>query len=213
MSVELAQQILDGKWRDVIAAREAAKRGAWAAFVHENGLKAPPLFGGRGDYKRCRELAERSLVGPETLTLSIVPLWACSTEDAESDEWVAIHGVIEAPQPLSIREVGPFYEGTSPRTDQLLDCTVRRWTASLVVLSKHYAPDIELELRAGTFAVSSIAMYEVVSVKARAAEPVPRPTRMLPMFAAWYEPRVTVEPALVAEIQAMSFTADDEGDD
>lgn len=211
--IELAQHILAGRWGHRAAALDACRRGTWATFVREIAPKAP-LLAGRGDFKRCLERAERSLAGPTTITLSIVPLWACSTEDAASDEWVAIHGVKEAQTSLAIHEVGPFFDDDrEPRSDALLRCTVRQWKASTVVASKSYAPDIELELRAGAFAVAGTVIEEVIAVEIVDAKPLPRPTREVPMFATWFAPRVEVTEDLAAEIEACSFTADGEEDE
>ncbi|MBN8228395.1 hypothetical protein JYK02_12870 [Corallococcus macrosporus] len=46
----------------------------------------------------------------------------------------------------------------------------------------------------------------------RDAEPLPRPTREVSMYANWFEPRVRVAPELEARIQALCFTAEDAGD-
>ncbi|RKG80788.1 hypothetical protein D7W79_07030 [Corallococcus exercitus] len=115
---------------------------------------------------------------------------------------------------MSVQEVGPFIddEDASPRVDSLWECTVRRWTAATVVESRNYAPDIALQLRAGAFGVLTSRFDEVVSVAVREAEPLPRPTREVPMFANWLEPRVRVPPELASRIQALCFTAEDEGD-
>jgi len=205
--IELAQQILGGKWKHTLAARAACRAGAWAAFARE--IAPPrPMLAGRLDHGRCMTLAEGSLTGPVETKLTLVPIWACS--DDTVSEWVAVHGVISEDAPLYVREIGPFI-GTgdaSPRIDACWDCTVRRWKAATVVESRAYAPDIALRLRAGAFGVLDIQIDEVIAVIARESSARPRPTRELPMFSNGYEPRVEVSPALDAEIRAMSFTAD-----
>jgi len=209
---EIAQHILDGKWKHARAARHACQRGAWTELAREVAPRRP-LFVGRLDHGRCLALAERSLTGPETTRLTLVPLWACSTEDAVSTEWVAVHGVAEnSSAPLCVRETGPFIgvDDASPRADALWECTVRRWTAATVVESRSYAPSITLPLRAGAFGVLELQVDEVLSVDVRESEPVARPTREVPMFASWFEPRVRVAAELEARIRAMCFTASGE---
>lgn len=207
----IAQQILDGRWRHASAALRACQQGAWAELARDV-APARPMLAGRLDHGRCLTLAERSLTGPLTTKLTLVPLWACSTEDAESTEWVAVHGVAREGEPLHVQEFGPHFEDASPRADALWECTVRQWTAALVVESRSYAPDIPLRLRAGAFGVVELDVREVLAVDAREAAPVPRPTREVPMFASWFEPRVKVSPDLEAQIRAMCFTAKDEDD-
>ncbi|WP_223643547.1 hypothetical protein [Corallococcus sp. EGB] len=213
MEVEIAQQVLSGRWKNATAALEACKRGEWAEFVRRT-APAKPFLTGRLDHGRCLARAEQSLAGPVLVKLTLVPLWACSTEDGASTEWVAVHGVAEEGQPLSVLEVGPFIgeEDASPRVDALWECTVRRWTAATVVMSRSYSPDIPLVLRAGDFGVCESFMEEVVSVAVREAEPLPRPTREVPMFSNRFEPRVRVPPELESQIRAMCFTAEDRGD-
>lgn len=211
--VETAQQILDGTWKHASAALQACKRGEWARFVRE---VAPmkPLLVGRIHHGRCLALAERSLSGPVTTALTLVPLWGCSTEDAVSNPWVAVHGVVEPGKPLQVREVGPFTEvaDASARADALWACTVRRWTAAIVVESRAYAPEIPMRLRAGAFSVLEVEVDEVLSVDVQETEPLPRPTRELPMFAVGFEPRVRVSRALESQIRDMGFVVEDEGE-
>ncbi|CAM3967657.1 hypothetical protein [Corallococcus exiguus] len=208
MGTALAQRLLNGRSKHAAGALDACKRGEWAEFVNRMAPPKPFLLGRRG-YGRCLAHAERSLAGPVTVKLMLVPLWACSTEDGASTEWVAMHGVAEEGQPLSELEVGPFIgmKDASPRADALWECTVRRWTAATVVMSRFYAPDAPLVLRAGDFGVREAWLEEVVSVTVREAEPLPRPTREVPMFTNGFEPRVRVSPELESQIQAMCFTA------
>jgi hypothetical protein len=113
-----------------------------------------------------------------------------------------------------VQEVGPFIavNDASPRADALWECTVRRWTAATVVESHSYAPEIPLLLRAGAFGVLALQVDEVLSVDVRETAPLPRPTREVPMFASWFEPRVKVSPELESQIRAMCFTAEDESE-
>ena len=210
---ETAQKVLDGKWMHASGALRACQRGVWAEFAREV-APARPLLVGRLDHGRCLALAERSLVGPVLTKLTLVPLWACSTEDAVSTEWVAVHGIAEEGKPMWVQESGPFIavDDASPRADALWECALRRWTAATVVESRSYAPDIPLRLRAGAFGVLELRVDEVVSVEARESEPVPRPTREVPMFASWFEPRVALSPELESQISAMCFTAEDQGE-
>ncbi|HEX8700482.1 MAG TPA: hypothetical protein VF815_16655 [Myxococcaceae bacterium] len=212
-AIEIAQQILNGRWMYASAALRACQRGEWAGFVREV-AQAKPRLGGRRDYERCLALAERSLVGPVLKSLTLVPLWACSTEDGMSTEWVAVHGVAQDGQPLQVQESGPFIdvEDASPRVDALWECTVRRWTAATLVESRFYSPEIPLLLRAGEFGVLELRIDEVLSVDARETGLLPRPVREVPMFASWFEPRVKVSPELESQIRDMCFTAPDNGD-
>jgi hypothetical protein len=131
-----------------------------------------------------------------------------------STEWVAVHGVAQEGQPLHVREAGPFIavDDASPRADALWECSVRRWTAATVVESQYYAPEVPLRLRAGQFGVLDMTIDEVLTVEARQSALVPRPTREVPMFASWFEPRVSVPAELESQIRAMCFTAVGEGE-
>jgi hypothetical protein len=191
----------------------APRHGAWAEFVREV-APATPLLVGRLDHRRCLALAERSLTGPVMTKLTLVPLWACSTEEEVSTEWVAVHGVAREGQPLRVQEVGPFIavDDASPRAEALWECAARRWTAATVVDNDSYASNVPLQLRAGAFGVLEFEAYEVLSVDVRETEPLPRPTCEVPMFASWFEPRVRVSPELEPQIRAMCFTAKDEGE-
>ncbi len=148
------------------------------------------------------------------MKLTLVPMWACSTEDFESTDWIAVHGLVEESQPLQVREVGPFFAGedASPQVDALWDCTVRRWDTATVGESRAFAPGIPLLLRTGAFVVLPIQIHEVISVEVRHAEGLPRPTREVPMFASWFEPRVRVSSDVEAAIRALCFTAPEENE-
>lgn len=209
--IEIAQHILNGQWRHASAARRACQRGEWASFAREV-APAKPLIMGRSDHARCLALAERSLTEPTTAKLVLVPLWACSTDDDVSSEWVAVHGVA-GDSKLYVQETGPFIgvEDASPSADATWECSVRCWTAATVVESHSYAPGIPMLLRAGSFAVLEMRILEVVSVEVHDAPALPRPVRDVPMFASWYEPRVGVSPELELQIREMCFTASDEG--
>src|SRR5262245_5530143 len=128
--IEIAQKLLLGKWQHAPAALQACQRGEWASFVRV-AAPARPLLLGRLDYERCLEFAERSFKGPETVRITLVPLWACSAAEEPSNEWVAVHGIVHPGQPLGVMEMGPFIAGddASPSADSLWECTVRRWTA------------------------------------------------------------------------------------
>lgn len=210
---DIAQRILQGKWRHASAALAACQRDAWASFARE---VAPPrpLLVGRHDHGRCLALAERSLTGPVPRKLTLVPLWACSTEEEVSAEWVAVHGIAEPGEPLQVQETGPFIAlgDASPCADAVWECTVRRWTAATVVESRSYSPEIPMKLRAGAFALCEVQLDEVVAVDAHASAALPRPTREVPIFASWFAPRVTVSPELESQIRALCFAAEDAGD-
>jgi hypothetical protein len=204
---EVAQQILNGPWRHASAALQACRRSEWASFTRE-AAPPKPLIVGRFDHGRCLALAERSLTGPTTARLVLVPLWACSTEDDVSTEWVAVHG-IAGDGNLYVQETGPFIaiEDASPRADALWECSVRCWTAATVVDSHSYAPSVPMRLRAGSFAVLEMRILEVMSVEVQDAPSLPRPVREVPMFASWFEPRVSVSPELERQIRELCFTA------
>jgi len=67
-----------------------------------------------------------------------------------------------------------------------------------------------MRLRAGSFAVLEMRILEVVSVEVHDAPPLPRPVHEVPMFASWYQPRVSVSPELERQIRELCFTASDE---
>jgi hypothetical protein len=210
---EISQRILNGKWRHASAALRACQRGAWPEFARKAAPPRPLLLS-RLDHRRCLELAERSLTGPVTTKLTLVPLWACSTAEVVSTEWVAVHGVAQEGQPLQLQEVAPFItvDDASPRADAPWECAVRRWTAATVVDSDSYALAVPMLLRAGAFGVLELQVYEVLSVDLRETEPVPRPTREVPIFSSWFEPRARVSPELESRIRAMCHTSNDEAD-
>jgi hypothetical protein len=191
----------------------ACQQRDWASFVRQAAPPKPLLVGGL-DYRRCLALAEASLSEPVVTSLSIVPIWACSTEDDVSSSWVAVQGVLQGEEPLSVQECGPFIamHDASPRAEALWECSVRRWYAATVVESRAYAPTVPLRLRAGTFAVLDLHVFEVIAVNVRESTPLPRPTHQVPMFATWLEPRVTVPPDIESQIRALCYTSTDEGD-
>jgi hypothetical protein len=207
----IVQTILRGPWRHAAAALRACQGGAWPAFVRET-APAKPLLVGRLDHGRCIALAERPPSGPVLVELTIVPLWACSTDDGASTEWVAVHGVLEGGEALAILEPGPFIAtaDASPRADTLLECTVRRWSAATVVHTRSYAPEVPLALRAGAYGVLAMQIDDVRSVVERRSPAIERPTREVPMFASWYEPRVQVSPVLLEQIRALCITTPDD---
>jgi hypothetical protein len=211
--IEIAQKVLNGKWQHATAAVQACQRGEWAAFVR---AVAPPrpLLLGRLDHERCLELAERSIKGPETITLALVPMWACSTAEEPSNQWVAVHGVARSGQPLLVRETGPFIavDDASPRLDSLVECTVRHWTGSVVEDSSFYAPNLPRRRRVGAFCLVELDLDQVFDVAERTTAPLPRPTREVPMFASWFEPRVKVPSEIEEQIRALCITASDQSD-
>ncbi len=184
----------------------ACQRAAWAEFAREIAPRRPLLLG-HFDYARCLDLAKRSLKGPLTTIVPLVPIWVCRTEDAVSTEWVAVHGAAWADRPLELQERAPFLHDAWPRADALWSCHVRRWTAATVVKRDEYGSSIPLKHRAGAFGVLELQIVEVLSVDVRETEPLPRPTREVPIFAWWYEPRTRVSPELERQIRALSFAA------
>lgn len=149
-------------------------------------------------------------MGPASITLTIVPLWACSAEDEPSAEWFAVHGILPEEGALFVKEAGPFIaiRDASPRAEAIWVCTVERWSAATVVESRAYAPDVPLELRAGAFGVCAMHVDEVLAVEVREAAPRARPTREVGIFATAFEPRVEVDAALAAQIEALGFGAE-----
>lgn len=210
-SIAIAQRILHGPWQHASAALDACRSGSWPSFARS--IAPPrPLLVGRRDHGRCLALAERPPRGPESLTLTIVPLWACSTEDAPSSEWIAVHGIREPGQELRVQEAGPFIamDDADPRANAIWTCSVRRWQATIVGSSRSYSPEIALPLRAGEYAAVDLDVDEVLAVEEEAGPCRERPTREVPMFASRFEPRVAVPDELAAEIAALDFTAEDE---
>lgn len=201
-----ASRILRGPWRHADAAHVACEQGTWGAFVRETAPPKPGFFG-RRDHARCVARAEGSLTGPVTITLTIVPIWACSAEDDVGAEWFAMHAVLPQNGALYVREAGPFLGVTdaTPRADAVWECTVKRWSAAVVVESRAYAPDVPLELRAGSFGVCAMDVDEVLAVDVRPGAARPRPTREVPLFTTSFEPRVAVEAPLAAAIEALGF--------
>lgn len=201
----LAQRLFAGPWQHAAAALDACRTDTWPAFVN---VAAPPrpLLWGRLDHARCVERAARKLDAPVSSTTLLVPVWACSTFEEDGAEWVAAH--VEAPVsgPLVVLEAAPYVVDADLRVDQVLECSVRRWSAATVVEGDAYAPSVPLLLRSGGYAVCGQTIVEVLEVEARAGRPVPRPTRSVPPFATWFSPRVVVSADVEARIAALCHT-------
>jgi hypothetical protein len=211
MNEKLAQRIFNGPWQHAAAAVEACRRGEWPRFVR-NAAPRKPLLLGRLAHGRCVALAASSFTEPTTTTATLVPLWACWTYETASADWVAVHALAIAGEPLEVIESGPHLTDSSLLVNGQWECAVRRWTVATVGESWAYAPSIPMRLRAGAFVVIEQRVYEILSVDVRETEPLSRPTREVPIFASWYEPRLKVSPDLESQIRATSFTAPGERD-
>ena len=146
-------------------------------------------------------------------TTLLVPVWACSTFEESGAQWVAAHVEARTEAALVVLEPGPYLVDADPRVDQVLECSVRRWSAATVVESAAYAPSVPLLLRSGGYAVCGQTIVEVLAVEAQAGKAVPRPTRAVPPFATWFMPRAEVSADVEARIAALCHTeAEDDGD-
>lgn len=205
--VEIAQRILDGPWQHAGAAVAACRRGAWREFVRAHAPPRPALFG-RADHARCLELAANSLEGPRTVRLALVPLWACSAAEEESNGWVAVHGVAQSGHPMYVQEAGPFIASgdAERRAEAVWECQARRWACKVVAESQFYGPGVELPFRAGAYCVVDRTCFDVLAVEPREADPIQRPTAKVPIFSTLVEPRVRVGAELAAQIRALSIT-------
>jgi hypothetical protein len=140
-ATEAAQRLLDGNYALAREARLACEKGTWPAFVCEAAPPGPAVFG-RGGYARCLALAKQTCAGPRRERVLIVPLCVCRTDETESSEWFAAHGVLHEEQPLGVLEPSPYLADATPRSDSFLACTVDRWTTGTVVRSEFYAPSV-----------------------------------------------------------------------
>lgn len=205
----LAQRLLDGPWQHAEAAREACRAASWAAFV-QHAAPPKPLLLGRRAYNDCIERAVGTLCAPFTTSCVLVPAWACSTYEEEGAQWVATHVQLDGEGRLEVREGGPFLCDSKPCAEQAIECTIRQWTAATVVASEAYGPSVSLQRRVGPYAVLNLTIAQVLTAQLRDGAPLPRPTRVVPVFSTWFEPRVVVPPALDAQIRALSETATEE---
>lgn len=225
--LEVARRVLDGPFRHAAAAREACRRGSWAELAARAAPERPGLFGGRGDWTACVELASRTFAGPTPVRITIVPAWACSTDEGASTEWVEVHAVFVAPADVHtlvapyIAETGPWYDAADPRLDEIVVLRANAYDAAWVVRTASYAPSIELLLRRGKYGVLATRVLDVLDLaeggyrdgaQVRAGETLPCPVIEVPPFCSWVEPRVGGCPASLAEaMRALSITTDDEG--
>lgn len=209
---EIAQQLINGAWMHASAALEACQRGNWAEFARTSAPRRPWLFG-RFAHARCLALAEGSLTGPVETKVTLVPLWACRAYETSSTDWVAVHGVAWEAQSLEVLESSPHVEDAALRADALWECRVRKWTASSVVKTDHYDASVPFRLQSGAFGVLELPFVEVLSVDVRSIESLPRPTREVPLFSVWHEPRVAVGTELESQIRGLNVTAPADFDD
>ena len=87
-----------------------------------------------------------------------------------------------------------------------------RGQVGYIVKARSYAPSMELNHRGKHLGVLQGQLLTVQSAARVVGQPLPRPTRDVPPFCQWIEPRVDgLEDALVAALRSMSTTVDDEG--
>jgi hypothetical protein len=170
----------------------ALESGTWREEVIRNAAApswARPLR--RREHARCVEMVvERTSSSPESLTIGILPIWTGDNEDSEpGPHWFATHAVVVDGEPIGPWELSPVYEDATNRFDQRLDVDVRCWRVAHVVDVSGYAPSVELAFRGGHFGVLDAQLYSVQAAVPRRGGLLPRPTRDVPMFCQWLEPR------------------------
>jgi hypothetical protein len=214
----IARRIVDGPYQHAAAAREACRSGRWAELAQRTAPERPGLFGGRGDWAACIELASRTFSGPKPVTVTIVPAWGCSTDEGASTEWVEIHAVVVDAREPYIAEAGPWYEPAEPQLRSVVVARANAFDVAWVVPTRSYAPSIELMLRRGKYGVLAARVIDLLDLTeggyregASPSDAVPRPTIEVPPFCQWTEPRASCSASLAAAIRKLSVTTDDEG--
>lgn len=220
---ERVQRFLDGG-NDVhhqksVDAREALRRGMWqeqlARHVPSPNYRAWWPLGHRSklsrEHKRCVELAlERTATEAETTTLEILPLWTGDNEDSEpGPHWFITHGVVVDGEVHAPWEISPVFDDAKLRFDVRLRVQVERWRVAHVIKVASYAPSVDLVFRGKHAGVIDGEVYKVCVVNPVPGEPRPRPTRHVPMFCQWFEPRVdSVEAELLKKLEARQITSE-----
>ena len=213
---ESIEKLVCGPWKRRAEAIEICKSGDWSRFrssVAEPGLLS---MSGRSAYRSCRERATGIFSGPVEKQVELIPLWVGGLHDVDEpvDAWFSVHGLKSAGDGLDIVELGDYVEDADPCINVRFRCQVREWVVGVVVESKSYSPEIELELRRGRYAVTSSTITELLSYSSVDTDrALPRPTQKAPPYANWFEPRVAgLSDELVGEIRALSITVDENGE-
>ncbi|MEM1290127.1 MAG: hypothetical protein AAGH67_01440 [Cyanobacteria bacterium P01_H01_bin.162] len=191
----------------------ALRDGAWNASPT---VAAPswvrPLA--RREHAHCVKMAtERTAAAPVPQQIGILPIWTGNNEDSEpGPHWFATHAVVLDGEPLGPWETSPVYDDATIRFERRLAVEVQRWRVAYVVHVATYAPSVELAFRGERFGVIDSELYSVTSAVYLPGNPLPRPTRDVPMWSKLLEPRVDgVEPTLIERLHAHSIISD--GDD
>lgn len=210
-SIADVQRILDGGWPHADAARDAARQGRWGAFLRE---RAGHVGWTAFEHKRCIERAEGLYAAPGERRITLIPVWIGNNEGEEPDDaWFRGHVqlVDDDPTPQHVDITNPF-EDADPCLEAVVRCRARVWTVGHVVLTRDYAPGIELHHRGKRHGVLEGEVVEVLEVQTQPSTPRPRPTLLVPPWCNWFEPRVAgLEEALVRAIVDLSITVDEEG--
>ena len=210
------EKLVCGRWKRRAEAIEICKSGEWSRFrssVTEPGLLS---FAGKSAYRSCRDHATGIFSGPVEKQIEIIPLWVGGLHDVEEpvDAWFSVHGLKSAGEALDIVELGDYFDDADPCVNVRFRCQVHEWVVGVLVESKSYSPEIELQLRRGRYAVTKATITELLSYGSVDSDrALPRPTQKAPPYASWFEPRVAgLSDELVEEIRALSITVDEEGE-
>ena len=215
--IDAIQHFLDGgsDARNQKARRSwaALRDGAWNASPK---VAAPPWARphARREHARCVAMAtERTAAAPAPQKIGILPIWTGDNEDSEpGPHWFATHAVVIDGEPQGPWETSPVYADATIRFERRLSVEVQLWRVAQVVHAATYAPCVELAFRGEHFGVIDGELYSVTSAVYLPGNPLPRPTRDVPMWSRLLEPRVDgVEPTLIERLHSRSIMSD--GDD
>jgi hypothetical protein len=211
--IATCQRIIDGPFRHMPDARAACAAGTWAALTRRAAPERPSLFGGRGDWNACVELASSMCSAPTRTTVTVIPVWACAAYETPSDEWVEVHAIVIGSEAPFIAETGPHDQRAEPRISELATFDARVYEVGWVVPTRSYAPDIELALRRSAFGVIAgrVTVLDAIVASpyrdAASGGVIAAPATEVSEFASAYTVRVSGVPTELARaIEALSFT-------
>jgi hypothetical protein len=218
--LELAQRLIDGG-RDALheirrAEWSALEARRWAARLDDN-HPTPSMLRpfARAEHRRCRELAlEQTAAAPESITFELIPIWTGDNFDAEEPApcWYVTHALRIDGELAGPLERSPVFDDAELVFDHRLSIRALRWRVGYVVKTRSYAPSMKLHHRGKHLGVIVGELLTVQTAARNEGQPCARPTRDVPPFCQWIEPRVDgLDDALVAELRSLSTTVDDEG--
>jgi len=217
---DTVQRLLDGGAATVSEARRAdwaaLEADRWAERLDEK-HPVPSLLNpfARSEHSRCRELAlEQTSSAPEPIEIDLIPNWTGDNFDAEEPApcWYLTHALRIDGQVVGPWEISPVFDDADLVFDHRLRIRALRWRVGRIVETRSYAPGVGLHYRGKRLGVLEGELYAVQSATREEGRPLVRPTRDVPPFCQWIEPRVDgLDEALTSGLRSLSTTVDDEG--